>query len=335
MNANCEWSRQSGTNGDPESSSGPKSPPIRASPRRANLAPKGGRLAPEGGGEIQNPISVCIVCFNEESNIRRCLESVKWVKEYGGEIVIVDSFSTDKTVEICREYTDKVFQNPWPGFVKQKNYALSLAQNDWVLSIDADEVISDQLRDKILSEWKDGSYSTNPDPSDPDGSSGRGPGTGNKYDAFRMKRHTFYLGRWINYGGWYPDYKIRLFRKSKGRWGGRDPHDRVIMDDNTAIKNLHYDILHYTYKNLSHQLRTIDRFSDVSSEALMGEGRRFSLFNLLFRPPVKFIETYFIKLGFLDGLAGLIIAVASSFYVFVKYAKMWEHQNQKTKERKD
>ncbi|MEK7309560.1 MAG: glycosyltransferase family 2 protein [Planctomycetota bacterium] len=249
-------------------------------------------------------ISVCIICFNEEDNIRRCLESVKWVKDRGGEIVIVDSFSTDKTLGIVREYTDKVFQNKWPGFVNQKNHALSLAQNEWVLSVDADEVISDQLRDEIISEWAKGGYE-------------------NK-DAYWMKRHTFYLGQWINHGGWYPDYKIRLARKSKSKWGGMDPHDRIIMEQGSSTGKLNNDIVHYTYKNLAHQIKTIDRFSDASSEALMNAGQTFCLCNLLFRPPVKFIETYLFKLGFLDGLPGLIISVASAFYVFIKYAKMWE-----------
>jgi len=265
-----------------------------------------------------NSISVCIVCFNEENNIRRCLESIKWVKEYGGEIVIVDSFSADKTVEICREYTDKVFQNQWPGFVNQKNYALSLAKNNWVLSVDADEVISDPLRNAIISEWQSGGYKA--------------------FDGYLMKRHTFYLGKWINYGGWYPDYKIRLFRKSKARWGGRDPHDRIIMEKSSPTKKLNYDIIHYTYKNISHQIKTIDRFSDASSDALLSEGKTFCLCNLIFRPPIKFIETYILKLGFLDGLAGLIIAVSSSFYVFIKYAKMWEsakRKDEETQERKN
>jgi glycosyltransferase involved in cell wall biosynthesis len=264
-----------------------------------------GRTEERKNGKTSS-ISACIICFNEEDNIRRCLESVKWVKDRGGEIVVVDSFSSDKTVEIAREYTNRVIQNKWPGFVNQKNYALSLAENEWVLSVDADEVISDQLRDEIIAEWSGGGHK--------------------KRDAYWMKRHTFYLGRWINHGGWYPDYKIRLFRKSKAKWGGLDPHDRIVMEDGADAGRLNNDIVHYTYKNLSHQIKTIDRFSDASSEALMGEGKTFCLCNLLFRPPVKFIETYFFKLGFLDGLPGLIISVSSAFYVFIKYAKMWERR---------
>lgn len=251
-------------------------------------------------------ISVCIICFNEERNIRQCLESVKWVKDNGGEIVVVDSFSTDKTLEIARQYTDKIFQNKWPGFVNQKNYAVSLAQNEWILSIDADEVISNKLRDEIIAEWDKGSYENT--------------------DAYWMKRHTFYLGRWINHGGWYPDCKIRLFRKNKAKWGGLGLHERIIMKQGSTTRKLNNDIAHYTYKNLSHQIRTIDKFSDISSETLVNEGETFCLHSLLFRPPVKFIETYLIKLGFLDGLPGLIISVASAFYIFVKYAKMWERE---------
>ncbi|MFH1228571.1 MAG: glycosyltransferase family 2 protein [Planctomycetota bacterium] len=248
------------------------------------------------------PISVCIICFNEEANIRCCLDSIKWIKDAGGEIVVIDSLSTDKTVEICREYTDRVYQNKWSGFVNQKNFALDKATHDWVLSMDADEVLSDEARQVVIKEAESGFQA----------------------DGCLFRRHTFYLGRWINHGGWYPDWKIRLFRKSKARWGGCDPHDRIIIQNGSATKRLDCDIIHYTYKNISHQIKTIDRFSDASSETLMKDGKSFSIFNLLLRPPAKFLETYIYKLGFLDGLPGLIIAVASSFYVFVKYAKMWE-----------
>lgn len=249
---------------------------------------------------MQPPISACIITFNEKGNIRRCLESLKWVDE----IVVVDSYSTDGTEQLARAYTDKVFQHQWPGYVNQKNYALQLASHDWVLSLDADEVVSDELKTEIIKEWADDGYK--------------------QYPGYYLPRRTFYLGRWIRYGGWYPDYKLRLFRKTSGAWTGLDPHDRVELNGQT--KELKGDILHYNYKNISDQIKTIDRFSEVTVEALLEQGARFSLFNLLTRPPIKFMECYFAKAGFLDGLPGLIIALNSAFYVFVKYAKMWEKQ---------
>lgn len=263
---------------------------------------------------IRQPISACIICFDEEDNIRRCLESLKWVKDSGGEIIVVDSFSTDRTVEICRQYTEKVFQNKWPGFVNQKNYVLKLASHEWVLSLDADEIISDQARFEIIQEWKSSGYE--------------------KYDGYYFKRHTFYLGKWINHGGWYPDYKLRLFRRSKGKWGGSDPHDRVLINELALLKRFEGEIIHYTYKNISNQLKTIDRFSDAASNELLNQKNEFHLFCLLFRPPIKFLETYIWKAGFLDGLPGFIIAILTSYYIFIKYAKLWEF-TRPTKETKN
>jgi glycosyltransferase involved in cell wall biosynthesis len=252
----------------------------------------------------RQPISACIICFNEEDNIRRCLESLKWVKDSGGEIIVVDSFSTDRTVEICRQYTDKIFQNKWPGFVNQSNYALKLASNEWVLSLDADEIISDRARFEIIQEWESNGYE--------------------KYDGYYFKRHTFYLGKWINHGGWYPDYKLRLFRRSKGKWGGREPHSHVVINERALLKSFEGEIIHHTYKNISNQLTTIDRFSDAASKELLNQKKEFHLFYLLFRPPIKFLERYIWKAGFLDGLPGFIIAVLTSYYSFIKYAKLWE-----------
>lgn len=262
----------------------------------------------------RNPISACIICFNEEDNIRRCLESLKWVKDSGGEIVVVDSFSTDHTVKICSQYTDKIFQNKWPGYVNQKNYALSLASNEWVLSLDADEMISTQARDEIIQEWKTNGYEA--------------------CDGYYFKRHTYYLGKWINHGGWYPDYKLRLFRKSKGRWGGNDPHDRVIMPKSALLKKFQGEILHFTYKNISHQLKTIDRFSEAALESILSQKSIITFLNLIFRPPIKFFETFLWKMGILDGLPGFIIAVLSSYYVFIKYAKLWEFKKIREKREK-
>jgi glycosyltransferase involved in cell wall biosynthesis len=243
------------------------------------------------------PISVCIITFNEEKNIVDCLESVNWVDE----IVVVDSFSKDRTVDLCRKYTDKIYQIEWQGHVKQKNCALEYATNEWVLCLDADERLSPKLKEEIKSV-----LSTD----------------GQKIDGYFFPRHSYYLGRLINHGGWYPDYKLRLFRKSKGRWGGKDPHDKVILNGTTT--RLQGSLLHFVYKNLSHQLQTVDSFSTITANVLEGEDERFSPMKLIFRPPFRFFEMYVIKKGFLDGLPGFIIAVASSFYVFLKYAKLWE-----------
>jgi len=248
-------------------------------------------------------ISVCIITLNEEENIRDCLESVKWVEE----IVVVDSLSKDRTVDVCREYTDKVFQIEWQGHVKQKNSALKYTTNEWVLCLDADERVSPELKEEIEHRLTTDAGS---------------------FDGYSFPRRSYYLGRWINHGGWYPDYKLRLFKKSQGRWGGQDPHDKVILKGtSTRLKG---EILHFVYKDLSYQLKTVDNFSAITAGVLEREGERFSLSKLLFRSPFRFIEMYFIKQGFRDGFPGFIIAVTSSFYVFLKYAKLWELQKNKS-----
>jgi glycosyltransferase involved in cell wall biosynthesis len=249
---------------------------------------------------MRPPISACIITFNEEKNIEACLESISWVEE----IIVVDSMSNDRTIELCSKHTEKVYQKEWQGHVKQKNHALDIAQNEWVLCLDADERVSPGLRREIeecLSGKKQAA------------------------DGYFFPRHSFYLGRWINHGGWYPDYKLRLFRKSKGRWGGKDPHDRVMLDGSSAY--LKSDLLHYVYRNLSHQLQTVDNFSAITATIMDAEGERFSAAQLVFRPVLKFLGTYFIKRGFLDGMPGLVISVVSSFYVFLRYAKLWELQH--------
>lgn len=246
-------------------------------------------------------ISACIITFNEESNIEACLESVAWVEE----IIVVDSLSTDATVERCRRFTDKVFLKEWQGHVRQKNYALQFASHEWVLCLDADERVTAELRKEIEEHLVHDQE---------------------RIDGYIFPRHSYYLGRWINHGGWYPDYKLRLFKRSKGHWGGKDPHDRVILEGATAY--LSADLHHYVYRNLSHQLKTVDSFSSITASMLNAEGASFSLLSLIFRPLGKFIGTYCIKGGFRDGIPGFIIAVASSFYVFLRCAKLWELQRQ-------
>jgi glycosyltransferase involved in cell wall biosynthesis len=251
---------------------------------------------PVGGVKI----SACIVALNEENNIRDCLESVKWADE----IVVMDALSSDRTVAICREYTDKVFQRPWPGYIAQKNNAISAATHDWVLCLDADERVSQELRDEITGEFEE---------------------QGARWDGFVFPRQTFYLGAWIKHGGWYPDYKLRLFRKSKGRWSGVEPHDRVELNGRT--KTLLSPLVHNTYRDIAHHLSFVNRYTDVSAEQKHHGGTRFPLLHMLVNPAAKFIKAFVIRGGFLDGTRGFVVAVTSSFYVFLKYAKLWERRH--------
>jgi len=245
------------------------------------------------------PISTCIVTYNEEDGIRRCLESVLWTEE----IVVLDSFSTDSTVAICREYTERVYQQAWKGHIEQKNDCLLLAKHDWVLCLDADEQVSTKLREEIFAEF-----------------SPPGP----VFDGYFFPRHSYFFGKWIEHGGWYPDYKLRLFRKERGRWGGINPHDRIVLDG--RARYLRNDLLHFTYRNASEQLRAIDNFSTVWAQEMNRRGKRFSRIEMAFRPPVKFLETYFYKRGILDGLPGFLIACGYAYQVLLRYAKLGELQ---------
>jgi glycosyltransferase involved in cell wall biosynthesis len=242
-------------------------------------------------------ISAVVVCYNERDNIEKCLKSLSWADE----IIVVDSYSTDGTAELCRKYTNRVYQKEWPGYIQQKKYAVSLTKNQWIFSLDSDEVVTEELRNEILTRL----------------SADKG-----EINGYYVKRHSFYLGRWINHGGWYPDRKLRLFKKDEVFHGGEDPHDKYFVNGKRA--KLKGEIEHYTYKDISDQLSTIDRFSEIASEGLYRKNSRFALIKMLFKPPAKFFETYVYKLGFLDGLAGFIISVLTTYYIFLKYAKLWE-----------
>ncbi|NUO10070.1 MAG: glycosyltransferase family 2 protein [Candidatus Brocadia sp.] len=240
-------------------------------------------------------LSVTIITLNEEENIRDALESVTWADE----IIIVDSGSSDKTIDICKEYTEKIFYNPWPGHITQKNIAIDKAAYLWILSIDADERITPELAKEIKEVLQ---YP--------------------KADAYAMPRHVFYLGRWIYHSGWYPDYKVRLFKKNNARWGGVNPHDTVIVDG--KLGHLNGNLVHYSYKNISHHVNTINNFTTISAGEYLKLGKRASLWNITLRPAGTFLKKYILKQGFRDGLPGFIIAVSSAYYVFLKYAKLWE-----------
>jgi glycosyltransferase involved in cell wall biosynthesis len=241
-------------------------------------------------------ISATVICKDEEHNIEECLTSVSWCDE----IIVVDSGSRDRTVEIAKKFTDRVVFHEWPGYIAQKNFALDQATGDWVLCIDADERCTPELKEAIE----------------------KGVAESDGLSGFEMKRHVKYLGAWINHGGWYPDWKCRLVRKGKARWQGVDPHDKLIPDG--PVRRLEADLHHFTYRDFAHQIRIINHFSDVIVAEYVKQGRRPSLLQAVFHPPWKFFECYVWKLGILDGFPGFVIAVGSAFYIFARYVKLWE-----------
>lgn len=246
---------------------------------------------------MREKISACIMTFNEEKNIERCLKSVMWCDE----IVVLDCYSTDRTQEICRQYTEKVHQHAWQGYIGQRNVLRSMASHPWVLFLDADEEVSPRLREAIENEFLPGRAA---------------------YDGYQFPRRVYYLDRWIRYGEWNPDIKLRLFKKALGRSVGEEPHDQVIVDG--PIKTLRAPLFHYTYDDIADHLNTMNRFSSISAQAKFDAGYRFHWIDLLGRPLFRFVKGYLFKLGFLDGRRGWLIAVISAFGVVMKYAKLWE-----------
>ena len=249
-------------------------------------------------------VSAIVVCFNEEQNIGPCLESVNWRDE----IVVVDSFSTDRTVEICRRYTDRVIQRQWTGYREQKEFAHSQATRDWVLLVDADERVTPELRDEMREALA------------------RGAG---EYSAFAIPRLVFYLGRWWRRGGWYPDYDVRLFRRERATWGGRDPHEKIIVDG--KIRRLQHPLEHFSYRDIHDHIERINRFTSISARELIEAERGWHVADALFRPLFRFFYSYVLKRGFLEGFAGFYVAASAAFYVFLKYAKVWELTRQRKK----
>jgi glycosyltransferase involved in cell wall biosynthesis len=245
----------------------------------------------------RDKISACVIVFNEEAKIRRCLQSLSWCDE----IIVMDSFSTDRTVEIAREFTPHVFQHVWLGYVGQRNLIREKASHPWILYLDSDEEVSPGLRDEILAEF-----------AVPD----------RKYLGYEFPRLVYFLGRWIKHGEWYPDVKLRLFHKDFGRTEGEEPHDRVYVRG--PVKRLRNPIYHYTYDDIRDQNETLNRFSSITAQQRFVNASAFKWVDLLLRPLFRFIKGYFIKLGFLDGLPGLIIALTNSYGAFLKYAKLWE-----------
>jgi hypothetical protein len=246
----------------------------------------------------QIPITVTIITLNEELNLPRALQSLKWAEE----VVIVDSGSTDRTVEIAKQAGAKVLHNSWKGYGQQKNFAQDQATHRWVLNLDADEVVTPESVAEIR----------------------KAIAEANGVTGFFFPRKTFYLGRWIKHGGWYPNYLLRLADKTVSRWTEPSVHEEWVTKGKTAY--LKEPLLHYAFRSIQDQILTNLRFSHLGSEDLKRTGQRPSLCKLILKPIGKFFETYLIKGGWKDGLAGLIISVNAAHSMFLKYAYLLESQ---------
>jgi len=248
---------------------------------------------------MPNPIqlSIVIITFNEERNIARCLDSVR---EIADDVVVVDSFSTDKTEAICREKGARFVQHKFEGHIEQKNYAITQAKFPYVLSLDADEAPDEKLIasiKKVKADWI--------------------------ADGYSMNRLTNYCGKWIHHCGWYPDVKLRLWNSRKGKWGGTNPHDKYELNDaNAKIIHLDGDILHYSFYSVEQHYKQVEYFTTISAKSMFAEGKRSSGIKLIIKPFAKFLKDYFIKLGILDGYYGFVISRISAKATYLKYKKL-------------
>jgi len=249
-------------------------------------------------------ITATIITFNEEQNIKAACESVAWADE----TLVVDSESTDSTREIAALCGARVINRQWPGFAEQKQYATNEAANDWVFSLDADERVSEKLKDSIasLAHKSDGELA----------------------DGYSIARRAFYQGRWIRGGGWYPDRQLRLFRKSMANWEPRLIHESVTMKPGARTETIDGDILHYTSNNAAHHQQMIgERYAPLSARQMFDEGRRTSALKIATAGPAAFLRSYVLKGGFRDGLAGFSIASFAAHHAFLKHLMLWEMQN--------
>lgn len=251
------------------------------------------------------PISLVIITLNEQEGIARAIESASFCDD----IVVLDSGSTDDTCQIARDLGARVILEEWRGFQAQKQRATDLAKNDWVLSLDGDEAVGSELREELLTlfnRWAKGADQSH-----------------FNVDGYKFSRLTFNLGRWIRHGGWYPDFQLRLFNRTRARWVGGQLHERVSA---SRVERLQGDLLHYPFINHAEQVATNNRYSGLGAEVLFTNGVKFRKSKLVTKPISKFIETYFLKRGFLDGLPGFIISVGAAYSIFLKFVKLWELQ---------
>ena len=244
-------------------------------------------------------LSVVIITKNEADTIAGALESVEWVDD----LVVVDSGSSDMTVEIAKRYTDNVTTRRWEGYGAQKNYATSLATYDWVLSLDADERVSRELGNEIRTLM----LSTPP------------------MQGYRIPRTMHYLGRWIRSTDWYPDLQLRLYDRRVARWNTPYVHESVTVDG--GVGKLCAELHHYAYRDLSHHISTINRYTTLAVKQMVSDRREARWLDLIVHPPLAFFRNYALKRGYRDGVPGLIVSLMNSYYVFLKLAKLWAHKN--------
>ncbi len=249
-------------------------------------------------------LSAVVITLNEERNIARCLESLKGVVD---EVIVVDSASTDQTEAICKSYNVQFVQHTWVNYSDQKNFGNSLAANDCILSVDADEELSSELRQSIIF-WKGDSQSL----------------------AAEFNRLTNYCGHWVRHCGWYPDTKIRLFNRQHAHWQGA-VHEQLVFNSKINISNLHGDLLHYSYYTVEEHDRQIEKYSDIAAKELLNNGVRSNNLKIFFKAFARFVKVYFIRAGFLDGPAGWIIAKKSAKASYLRYLKLKNfHRNYTT-----
>lgn len=247
-----------------------------------------------------HPLSVVIITFNEEQNIRRCIESVQRIAD---EIIVLDSFSTDQTVEIARSLGAIVHTEKFRGYIGQKNHAIWLATHNYILSLDGDEALNEKSIDSILEEKKTFTQR-----------------------AYSINRCTSYCGHFIRHGLWYPDRKIRLFDRRVAQWGGLNPHDHIHLNDGLNAKHIDGEILHYSYHTPDDLIWQNNRMSSIAASSLYAAGYRSNWFKMLLRPAWAFVNGYFLRLGLLDGADGFTIAINMSHQVFLKYSKLYRLQ---------
>ncbi len=238
-----------------------------------------------------------MVTKNEEINIEDALKSVSDAQE----IIVVDSFSTDKTVEICRKYTEKVYQQEWQGFSRQKQTAVDYSAGPWVFILDADERVTPELKSEIIKNIEE-----------------------NSHDGYYVPRENYFIGKWIKHSGWWPDNTLRLFKKDKGHLEPREVHEKVVIEGTSGY--LENPLKHYTYRSVSDFVERMERYSTLAAKEIRKKSGRAGLTALTVRPAATFLKMYVLRRGFIDGIRGLMLAILYSFYTFLKYAKTWENE---------